>query len=653
MKKTSIKRWITRCFGIIFILSMALSAAANLHQAYLNTIHTNADLSEACAENVTNLLNHQWGLEELRSDADSAIYQETRKVLRDVCRSYHMEYLYIYSIDHAESDRYYYACVSSDADKDELALQEYSLRTRRADGILKGEQALLDGAKELQIEHLNNYFGSELTWIAPYLDADGELRALIGMDYNTKQFRQSMLTDFLGDIIPFALSLSVGLFFLLFLVQRRVVAPIGALSKSMKLFAQDSSKKPEPLHISPGDEIGEIAASYEKMTEDISAYVNNIEALTRERLEANLQLEIARRIQNGQVPEKKNLEGEGYCISAMTKPAKEVGGDFYDCFRTDEGRICVIMGDVSGNGISAAICMAMLKTAIREKLIAGFSPAEALNQTNDEFYAQNPANLFATAFAAILNPSTGELIYANAGHTYPVLLKEEPALLIPESGIALGMFENAGLTDHTLSFSPGQGILLYTDGVTEAINPQRCFFGTKRLLDAVKGFSETVGSPEDAVLAVSRAVYAFCEKDEVFDDMAVLALLYRGTAARTLPVALSAFDEIKSTVFETAGDTPETRRALLACDETLTNIVSYSGAKTLTFACEKQDGLLRVCFSDDGAAFDPTAAKTEDKLFDLLDSGGMGLNLIRQSVASMQYRREGERNVFTMFFPLP
>ena len=115
---------------------------------------------------------------------------------------------------------------------------------------------------------------------------------------------------------------------------------------------------------------------------------------------------------------------------------------------------------------------------------------------------------------------------------------------------------------------------------------------------------------------------------------------------------LSSFDEIKKAVFTAAGDTPEIRRALLACDETLTNIINYSGAENLFFSCEKEGGKLSVFFSDDGIPFDPTAAPAEEKDFEFLDNGGMGLNLIRKSVSSMRYERKNNRNNFMLYFPL-
>ncbi len=652
MKRYSIKIWITRCFLLILVLSALLSAGANLYEAYSSNVRQRESTLKSCARNVANLLNHHWKLDSLIAPPDSEVRLEAQTLLRQLCISYNLDYLYVYTVNPSVPSRYYYLVVSPDSDMEETVQDNLVMKEIPAESLLPEEEALLEGFGDLQRIILDNRYGTSMTWLAPYLDSDGNICAFIGMDYGMSRIVGRILGDFLTDMIPFFLSLLAGFLFLLFLVQKRIVTPIGRLSASMKRFALDSAGKPEPLHIAPYGEIGEMAMSFEKMTEDIQAYIRNIEALTRDQLEINVQLDVARRIQNGLVPEKEKLKGNGFSISAITHPAKAVGGDFYDCFLLGDGRVSAIMGDVSGKGISAAICMSMMKTIIREKLLAGLTPADTLNAANDELCHRNPEGLFVTVFASVLNPETGELLYANAGHTYPVLLKEKPSLLIPDSGIALGMFENAGLQNHILHIPAGKGILLYTDGVTEAVSPRKTFFGTDRLLEALGNVLYEADAAEEAVLKVRRSVNAFCDGSEPFDDMAVLALMVTRPAEQSIPVTLDAFSEVKKTVFSLAGDTPQTRRALLACDEALANIVHYSGAAALSFACQMEDDVLEITFADDGIPFDPTAVSRSDREFETLDSGGMGLNLIRQSVLSMAYIRKNGRNVFTLRFSL-
>ena len=628
-----------------------MSAAANYYEAYNNTMRETGTQAEIFSDIVSQLFNHRWHMDRPEMTVESDSYISARKTLHSLSQQFGMDYASVYRVDPEGPSRYYYFFVASNEEEDEYLLQENALKTIPTVALQPEELVLLDGGQKLQSARVKGRFEGEIVWFAPCYDESGELQALIGMDYNMTRIRDAIRHNFMVDIIPCSLSLLLGMMILLFLVQRRIIRPVSELSERIKLFALDSRKKPEPLHILHHDEIREMADSFEKMTVDISAYVNSIEKLTQERTETETQLELTRRIQNGLVPERKDLSDEGFSISAMTRPAKAVGGDFYDCYLRDGNSVCIVMGDVSEKGVSAAITMAMIKTVIREKLMAGLSPAETLNRTNDQFCAQNPENQFATAFIAVLNTETGELCYANAGHNWPVLLKDEPSFLIPESGIALGMFENSDLQDYTLTLSPHQGILLYTDGVTEAVSPQRTFFGKERLLDALRDFSARTDAAEEAVLSINRAVSAFCGDCEPFDDMAVLTLVYTGRSEwRSLPLALSAFDEVKKAVFASAGDTPETRRALLACDEVLANIVSYSNASNLLFSCDRKDGQLRVTFSDDGISFDPTVYCAEEKEFEFLDNGGMGLNLIAQTASSMHYERKNGRNVFTLVF---
>ena len=660
MKRRSINRWITRCFIVILLLSMIASAVANLREAYVSAIQRDTELMKVCTNNVINLLNHQWTPEAV-FQMDEHVYPEAQRVLKGICEGYGLDYIVIYNLDPQTTSRYIYLGVSTEAETDEDLQRDYVRRTLPAGKFMRGEERLLEGSREIQHEVEQTAYGIVYTWLSPYWYEDGSLRAIIGMSYNIKNIADLTLHAFLVDIIPFAISLSLGLMILLMLVRRRIVLPINAISDSMKRFALESGTRPEPLNIPGGDEIGDIAAAYEKMTEDISGYVGNIEALTRERVEANVQLDMARRIQYGLVPKRTALKGRGYQVCAMTEPAKAVGGDFYDCFQQDEHSVYIVMGDVSGKGFTAAIFMAMIRTVIRQKLMAGLGPAETLNQTNDEIFTENPESLFVTAFAAVFDPQTGELRYANAGHNYPVLLKDTPEFLRPDEGIALGLFEDANLVEGTLTLPVGEGLLLYTDGVTEAVDPNDEFFGANRLLDAVKGDPNSGNTAEAVLLKLSRAVSAFCDGNEPFDDMAALALFRENASLEdgnaqpdrhVLPVSLAAFDTVRDIVTAVAGDTPHTRQALLACDEWISNVAAYSGATRFEFRCEAHGDDLVLTFRDDGVPFDPTSASGELADFDALDEGGMGLNLIRQSASEMRYVRQDDRNVLTLRFAI-
>ena len=644
--KKSINRWLILCFAGILALTLLVAVGWNYHSTWQAILDREESDAYNCAVILSGIIDH-YSLDALVNQQNER-YKWLTHATQGICRSFGLEMITIATVSPEAHEHANILIITPDSTLDHTSPGFESLGSIVSDSQQAMETAALGDSDTVTRQVARN----RLLWYVPYQNQTTGVSdpVVICMVSNPHMEFGLIMRDFLMDILLPAAALILGFLLLVLLVRRRIISPIKKVSDSMKRFARNSRTKPEPLNICSRDEIGEIAESFEKMTEDIIAYTEGIEELTREQVQTHMQLEVARRIQNGLVPEQFTREGSGYRIHALTRPARAVGGDFYDCFPQGENSVCVFIGDVSGKGISAAIFMAMAKTIIREKLLFGLSPAEALTQANEELCAQNPEGLFATVFAAVLNPQTGVLRYANAGHTLPVLLAEKPEYLHPSSGMALGLFEDAEFTDESLQLSGGEGILLYTDGVTEAVNPQHAFFGTDRLLNAVQAPSAEEGSEDDPVIRVSHAVGQFCDGREPFDDMAVLVLRRSDDSMSALPVDLSSFDKIKKIVFRTAGNTPDTRRALLVCDELLSNIVAYSGAKTLAFSCRKLGAELQLTFTDDGIPYDPTAVKAEEKTFDELDEGGMGLNIIRRSASSMRYERKDDRNKLYLSF---
>nr|MCR4905831.1 HAMP domain-containing protein [Clostridiales bacterium] len=329
MNKRSIRRWITLCFSVILALSVAVTAAWNYYHVYSHIIEESRNAAESCADIVRYSLDY-WNIDELLCASDDEQYRNERSTIRTICQSFDFVYVYVYTIDPETEERRFLFCVAGDDGDEAVVLRERYLGAVSDEPLDKWEKALVAGDRKMQMGKVSTQFGDDVTWLVPYLGDDGSLLAVIGMDHNLEVENAKILHDFLFSVIPVVLSLTMGLLVLLILMRRRILRPIHALSESMSSFARDSSRKPEPVGIRTQDEIGEIAASYEKMTGDISAYVNNIEALTKERVETNVQLDIARRIQYGLVPEKTDLGGDGFGLCAITRPAKAVGGDFYD-----------------------------------------------------------------------------------------------------------------------------------------------------------------------------------------------------------------------------------------------------------------------------------------------------------------------------------
>lgn len=584
---------------------------------------------------------------ELESPGVNGNYLKNREILSKVCVGFGLKYMYIKKPDASGNRGIFIYAVASDPEEDEDVKQSHPFGTPASRTFNDSELEALRGNENAPLWYEDNGYGSVYSYVYPVKADDGRVIALIGADYESEDVDEMIMTNILRMVFATAVTLCVVLGALLIVIYRKALKPLVRISASMNSFARDK-KPPEPLGIKSHDEIRDIADAYENMSRDILSYIGDIEKMTEERMQTGVQMDVARRIQSGMVPTDFRSEQASFNAAAHAYPARAVGGDFYDCFDSDDG-ICIVMGDVSGKGISAAMFMAMTKTMIREKLRAGMSPAEALNTANDDLCEENPEGMFATVFAAVLDTYTGELRYANAGHTRPVIIKNGKAEIIkPDTGIALGLFEDAGIKDEVLMLDKGDGVFLYTDGVTEAVNSNNEFYGEKRM----KAVAEA-DNAADTVDAVVNSVKSFTDGCEQFDDLTALAAFYCAeTMKASMEPTQDALDEIKSMIYRAAAGSSMKLKIILACEEILTNIVSYSGADRLDVLCAKTDDKLVIRFSDNGSSFDPVNAEAPEKEFEEFDTGGMGIGLVKQITEKLTYRRIEDKNILRMVFKL-
>ena len=225
-------------------------------------------------------------------------------------------------------------------------------------------------------------------------------------------------------------------------------------------------------------------------------------------------------------------ERSEFDLYASMDPAKEVGGDFYDFFLVDDDHLCMVMADVSGKGVPAALFMMASKIILANNAKMGKSPAQILTDTNASICANNREEMFVTVWLGILEISTGRLIAANAGHEYPALRRADGAfeLLKDKHGLVIGAMEFARYKEYELQLHPGDRLFVYTDGVPEATNAQTELFGTERMLAALN--EDADGTPEGLLKTVRRAVDGFVQGAEQFDDLTMLCLEYKGSKQR-------------------------------------------------------------------------------------------------------------------------
>ena len=212
-------------------------------------------------------------------------------------------------------------------------------------------------------------------------------------------------------------------------------------------------------------------------------------------------------------------------------PAKEVGGDFYDFFLTDEDHLCLVMADVSGKGIPAALFMMMAKIILANNAMMGLSPAKILAETNTAICDHNEEEMFVTVWLGIMEISTGRITVANAGHEYPVVMKSGRfSLLKDKHGFVIGGIDGIRYHEYEIDLEPGDKLFLYTDGITEATDANNQLFGTERMISALN--QDPDASPEQILKNLRNAVDQFVKDAEQFDDLTMLCLEYKGKPAQ-------------------------------------------------------------------------------------------------------------------------
>jgi phosphoserine phosphatase RsbU/P len=245
------------------------------------------------------------------------------------------------------------------------------------------------------------------------------------------------------------------------------------------------------------------------------------EMVGRERMEREFQL--ARQIQQAFLPE--NLpEHPDWQISRLWQTAREVGGDFYDIFETKDKRIALVIADVADKGMPAALYMTVTRTLIRATLQSISSPGKVLARVNDLLESESRNGMFVTAFLALLDPKTGILDYANAGHNLPLLIHTNPAKIsrLEKDGIALGVMAQAEYRDKKINLKSGETLLFYTDGVTEAFSPEGELFSEPRLVEAL--LNSAASSADQLLSSIDQLIENFRNGEPPSDDLTMIAI---------------------------------------------------------------------------------------------------------------------------------
>ena len=312
------------------------------------------------------------------------------------------------------------------------------------------------------------------------------------------------------------------------LLSKRIVEPIHKLTDKVSRIKGDTLDFTWDLNT--GDETQLLAESFQSLTQRMKTYIDDIQKITAEKERIGTELELATRIQADMLPNSFPAfpDRNDFDIYASMTPAKEVGGDFYDFFLIDDDHLALVIADVSGKGIPAALFMMVSMILIENAVKNGLSPAKVLEKVNDQICSNNKEEMFVTVWLGILDLKTGSLTAANAGHEYPTLKQagEEFRLIKDPHGFVIGGLPGEEYEEYEWQLKPGAKIFVYTDGIPEAGEKRSDLFGTDRLMVALKSAENK--SPENILAAVDAAVHDFVGGAPQFDDLTMLCLEYKG-----------------------------------------------------------------------------------------------------------------------------
>ena len=393
-------------------------------------------------------------------------------------------------------------------------------------------EAWESGKETRNIDSLNNEFGYNYTYCYP-LHIEGEKLGMVCADINVHRVNSEILNSVIRQVLTSAAVLFLATIVLYHFLLKRILLRIAGLKKNVEEYSQ--TKNPDvakTIRESKGqeDELGLLSDEFSEMITELEDYMINLQKVTKEKERIGAELSVATQIQADMLPRVFPAfpTRPEFDIYATMNPAKEVGGDFYDFFLVDEKHLAVVIADVSGKGVPAALFMVIAKTLIKNRMQMGEEPAKALMNVNEQLCEGNDAELFVTVWLALIDIETGHVIEANAGHEYPALKRRggEFELIKTKHSPAVATIEGIRFKQAEFDLNPGDFIYVYTDGVTEATNSNEELFGEERLTRALNNNKEAL--PGELLPAVRRDIDEFVAEAPQFDDITMLGFLYYG-----------------------------------------------------------------------------------------------------------------------------
>jgi serine phosphatase RsbU (regulator of sigma subunit) len=468
--------------------------------------------------------------EENRALYAEVIYNQTLGLLNLLKDNYNVNYLSVIVTDPDYSKEVFLISGASPNQKrgtDQYDAYVLGKTSDTTDAQQKGMKNAVAGEKSLA------RFGDYLDAYGYVLDIMDGWHVFVDVVFNISSLTNEADSQVFKDMLLFILlqgGLALGLFILTYF---QAVRPVNRIQKYVGVYREEKNsarvlKGLGKIHLR--NELGALSEGISDMVVSIDQYLSEIQTITSEREKIAAELSVATKIQAEMLPSTFPAfpERKEFDLYATMNPAKDVGGDFYDFFLIDDDHLGLVIADVSGKGVPAALFMVNSKTRIQNQAILGKSPSEILTTVNDQLAQNNDSGFFVTVWIAIIDLKTGKGVAANAGHEHPVIRRANGAYetVVYKHSFVVGAMEGARFKEHEFELQPGDRLFVYTDGVPEATNAKEEQFGIDRMLASLNSHGEDI--LQELLPNVKKDIDAFVGDAFQFDDLTMLGFDYYG-----------------------------------------------------------------------------------------------------------------------------
>lgn len=516
-------------FAVFISVAISLTTYSFLHPVLVKEYNKDAyNTCEMCSHFIDGDDVNKYLSTRTVDDKYKKIYSQLKKALE--LKS--IKYIYVVQMQDNTS-RYVWVANKARSDEENynfLGTSEQFLVTQKdivekleSDSDVTPDNVIITDSKDY------GYIGTLYSCI---YDSTGKVVAKVGIDIDLSEvndmvFKQTaiLISIIVGCVLLFLMLLAIY-------ANKRITKQINIISDKVSGFVMNGANKGvkldfDPININTNDELQMLAESFNMMVLDINNYIDNLYKVTKEKERIHSELSVASSIQANMLPcifpafpKRNDID-----IYATMHPAKEVGGDFYDYFFIDEDHVAFLIGDVSGKGVAAALFMVIAKTLLKNEAQSLKIINDTLTKVNNQLCDNNKEEMFVTAFAAVFNVKTGELVYSNAGHNKPLIYRAKEKKfdwLEMKKGFVLAGLEDFKYRLEKTYLDRGDAIYIYTDGVTEALNQKKELFSDPRLLECMNSLDFDSMELEDVLNFMADEIKKFANGAEQADDITML-----------------------------------------------------------------------------------------------------------------------------------